>query len=282
MMRRATLLLGLALVGCGGERALPAVETDTPARRIVSLDFCADQYVLKLADRADILALSSEAVMDHSYLRAEAEGLRRVRPLAEDALALEPDLIVRSYGGGPNAQVFFERAGVRVLNVGWAGDLDAVKRVTREMAAGLGQGARGEALVAEMDARIDALPSPAGPARRRVLYMTPTGVTSGRGTLVDELLSAAGLSNFETREGWHSLPLERLTRETPDRVATSFYDIDALGQDIWSAARHPVARRQIEVLPVTELSGAWTACGAWFVLDAAEALAGAATDVEAE
>ncbi len=273
MMRIGSLLLGLALVGCGGERVLPAVETEGPARRIVSLDFCADQYVLKLADRADILALSSEAVMDHSYLRAEAEGLPRVRPLAEDALALAPDLIVRSYGGGPNAQVFFERAGVRMLNVGWAGDLDAVKRVTREMAAGLGQSARGEALVAEMDARIEALPSPAEP-ERRVLYMTPTGVTSGRGTLVDELMSAAGLSNFETRAGWHSLPLERLTRETPDMVATSFYDIDALGQDIWSAARHPVARRQIEMLPVTELSGAWTACGAWFVLDAAEALAG--------
>lgn len=273
-MRIGALALVWLLVACSGERALPIAVTDEPAKRIVSLDFCADQYVLKLADRADILALSPEAVMAHSYLRAEAAGLPSVRPLAEDAIALKPDLIVRSYGGGPNAEAFFERAGIPVLTVGWAGDIDAIKRVTLEMAEGLGHTARGDTLVAQIDARLAALP--VFQTSQRVLYMTPTGVTSGGGTLIDELMSAAGAENFETRAGWHSLPLERLTGEQPDIVAASFFDAPSLGQDIWSAARHPLARQQIETLPVAELSGAWTACGAWFALDAVEALAGVA------
>lgn len=273
MMRIGALALLLCFAACGGERALPVAQNDGGPQRIVSLDFCADQYVLKLADREDILALSPEAVMEHSYMREAARGMPVVRPLAEDAIALQPDLIVRSYGGGPNAEAFFERAGIPVLTVGWAGDIDAIRRVTREMAEALGVPERGEALVAEIDARLASLP--AREASGRTLYMTPTGVTAGRGTMIDELMAAAGMVNFETRVGWHELPLERLAGETPDAVASSFFDADALGQDIWSAARHPVARAQMETLPVTKLSGAWTACGAWFALDAVEALAGA-------
>ena len=269
-MRIAAFTLAMLVAACTGERALPERQADGPPMRIVSLDFCADQYVLKLADRGSILALSPEAVMAHSYMRDEAGGLPMVRPLAEDAIALQPDLVVRSYGGGPNAERFFAEAGIPVLTVGWAGDFDAIRRVTQEMATDLGQPERGAALVAEIDARLAALP--AGDAQS-VLYMTPTGVTAGAGSLIDELLTAAGLTNFETRAGWHALPLERLTGEQPDLVAASFFDSTALSHDIWSAARHPVARKQMTTQPVAELAGAWTACGAWFALDAAEALA---------
>ena len=79
--------------------------------RIVSLDFCADQYVLKLADREQILAVSPDAVREFSYMRETAQGLPTVRSVAEDVLILKPDLVVRSYGGGPKAGDFFERAG---------------------------------------------------------------------------------------------------------------------------------------------------------------------------
>ena len=42
--------------------------------------------------------------------------------------------------------------------------------------------------------------------------------------------------------------------------------------DQWSAARHPLMRTASQH-PVIGLEGAWTACGGWFVLDAAEAMA---------
>ena len=97
----------------------------------------------------------------------------------------------------------------------------------------------------------------------------------GQGTFVGNLIAEAGLTNFETRPGWHGLPLERLTGEQPDLVAASFFDSTNLSHDIWSAARHPIARAQIDTKPAIELPGTWTACGAWFALDAVEALAGA-------
>ena len=216
-MRTVALTLALLITACSGER--PVLDTPVPdsPTRIVSLDFCADQYVLKLADRENILALSPEATQTHSYMREEAKGLPSVRPLAEDAIALQPDLIIRSYGGGPNAAAFFEAAGIPVLTLGWAGDFDTIKTVTKNVAMGLGEPERGQALITEINARLAALPKRTD--KKRLLYMTPTGVTSGAGSLIDEVITLAGLTNFETRPGWHALPLERLTSEQPDLVA---------------------------------------------------------------
>ena len=249
--------------------------TERP-KRIVSLDYCADQYVLKMVDPERILAVSPDADKTFSYMRETAEklkekGLKSVRSSAEDVLILKPDLVVRSYGGGPNATRFFEKAGIPVLNVGWAGDIDGIKRVTREMADGLGVPETGEAIVMDMESRLAAIEAKDGP--KSVLYMTPSGVTSGPGSLVDEMLTSAGLKNFQTEPGWRPLPLERLAYEQPELVAAAFFDTNDFKKDKWSAMRHPIAKKQIETLPTVSLSGAIMSCGGWFTLDGIEALA---------
>ena len=76
MVRTTLAALACLLSACAqvAERG-----ADAP-RRIVSLDYCADQYVLKFADREDILALSPDAGKRFSYMRAAAEGIPTVRP----------------------------------------------------------------------------------------------------------------------------------------------------------------------------------------------------------
>ena len=207
---------------------------NTP-QRVVSLDYCADQFVLKLLPRASILALSPDAEREFSYMREAAAGLQQVRPVAENVLTLEPDLIVRSYGGGPRAAGFFERAGIPVLQVPFANNLDDVRAMILTVASGLGATARGEEVVANMDRRLAAIQDTTTP--RSALYMTPTGVTSGPNTLIHEMLGAADLDNFETRSGWHSIPLERLAYEQPDKVAAAFFSSSADRPLMWSAMR---------------------------------------------
>ncbi|MCE2487867.1 MAG: ABC transporter substrate-binding protein [Desulfurellaceae bacterium] len=261
------------LVGLVGLAACSPAEKpqrlDQP-KRIISLDYCADQYVLKLAPREHILAVSPDAEKTFSYMRGYAKGLRQIRPQAEDVLVLQPDLVVRSYGGGPNVTAFVERIGTPVLQIDAAHDLDGVRNTIAAVAEGLGQQARGAAVIAEMDARLAALRAlPDAPA---ALYTTPAGVTSGPGTLVHEMLRAAGLANFQREPGWRSLPLERLAHEQPDLVAAVIWGATN-HDDNWSAARHPIARQQLRERPVVSLEGAWVACGGWFLLDAIEALA---------
>ena len=266
MVRLFGLLMAILLAACGVETP-PQVAGDVPSR-IISLDYCADQYVLKMVDKARILAVSPDATGAFSYMRETAQGVARVRPLAEDVLALRPDLIVRSYGGGPNAAAYFERAGIPVLQVGWASDVEGIKRVTREMAEGLDAPEIGAAIVADMEARLAVLA--ARDETISALYMTPGGVTSGPGSLVHEMLVAAGLDNYQSEAGWHDLPLERLVLERPDMIAFASFDSHITP---WSSARHPVARAQVRDLPTAHLQGAWTACGGWFLVDAIEVLA---------
>ncbi|MCR9224044.1 MAG: ABC transporter substrate-binding protein [Hyphomonas sp.] len=249
--------------------------SDRPMR-IVSLDFCSDQYVLKLADREQILALSPDAERDFSFMRSEADGLPKVRPLAEDVLILKPDLVVRSYGGGPNAASFFERAGIPVLQIGWATsihgeDVGTIPNVVVEVATGLGQTDRGAALVQEFTDRLNRIK--ANSSGKTALYMTPTGVTTGGETMAHKMMQAAGLENFMDRPGWHSLPLERLAYERPELVVAAFFDAKTNHENAWSPSRHPIAKRELTEAPRVNLQGAWLSCGGWFILEAVEALA---------
>lgn len=275
MFRLTFLIMAFGLVSCGKPSSVSSPTSERPMR-IVSLDFCADQYVLKLADREQILALSPDAERDFSFMRADAAGIPTVRALAEDVLILKPDLVVRSYGGGPNAGVLFERAGIPVLQVGWASaihgtDVGSIPSVITDIADGLGQAERGAQVVQDFNQRLTRIRSEA--SGKTTLYMTPTGVTTGGETMAHKMMQAAGLTNFMDKPGWHSLPLERLAYERPEMVAAAFYDAKTNHENAWSPSRHPIARRELTETPRVDLEGAWLACGGWFILEAVEALA---------
>ncbi|MEM9179271.1 MAG: ABC transporter substrate-binding protein [Pseudomonadota bacterium] len=280
MIRLTVFVLALSLAACGKATLPEASESERPSR-IVSLDFCADQYLLKFADREQILAVSPDAVRDFSFMREEAVGVPTVRSLAEDVILLKPDLVVRSYGGGPNAGAFFERAGIPVLQVGWASsihgdDISSIPKITRDVAAGLGHSDRGEALVQSYQARLAQVQASA--SDRSTLYMTPSGVTSGGNSMIHEAMVAAGLRNFADRQGWHSLPLERLAYERPDLITAAFFGVRTNHQHGWSAARHPVAKRELSEADMIKLDSAWLSCGGWYVIEAIEALAEGAAE----
>lgn len=275
MFRLAVIFNVFLAAACSAPGVVVSPSNERPMR-IVSLDFCADQYVLKLADEDQILAVSPDAVEDFSYMREAAIGVPTVRPVAEDVLILKPDLIVRSYGGGPNATSFFKRAGVPVLQVGWASnvdseDLGSIPSLIQDMADGLGQSARGQALVDEFRTGLAAIG--AEHQGSTALYMTPAGVTTGPGSLVHEMLKSAGLKNFQQSPGWRSLPLERMAYEQPDMVAAAYFESRSNHPNAWSPTRHPVAQAQLGQEQVVSIKGAWVSCGGWFILNAIEALA---------
>lgn len=266
------ILAALAFLALAACARAPERVGEAP-RRIVSLDYCADQYVLRFARREEILALSPHARDRYSYLRDQARGLPRIRPRTADVLALRPTHVVRSYGGGPNVSGFMERAGIEVVQLGFPGTIADVRAEVLRVGGALGGREAARGVAGEMDRRLAALARESG-ERPATLYMTPAGVTAGEGTLVHELLRAAGLANFQERGGWNPIPLERLAYERPDLVAAAaFFGSGSEQVDRWSAARHPVAQAQLTELPVVPLEGAWTSCGGWFLLDAIEALA---------
>lgn len=262
MSVRALLLVltaALAVVAPGHAQERPSV---------VSLDYCADQFVLGLAAREQILAVSTDAEADFSALREQADGLAQIQSTAEDVLALAPDLVVRSYGADQRALALFERAGIEVVQIGYASDFEAIERVIENVAAALGRDEAGRARIDRMRATLASIET--GSDRPLALYITPGGATAGAGTLMDAVLDAAGLENAAgDRQGWQSLPMEALMLDSPELIVTGFFDTRATRLDHWSAARHPVLRAAFEAVPTVHLPGPLLSCGTWMLADAA-------------
>ncbi len=227
--------------------------------------------MLGLSPRDAIVGLSPRADDADSRLRSLAVGLPRRRVDLETALSVRPQVVVRYWGGDPRLVAAVQKRGVKVVTIDEASDFQGVRANVRKVAAALGQPARGEALIRQMDVR---LARAAGAWRgRSVLYLTPGGVTTGSGTLVDAILRAAGLRNAEPRAGYHTVSLEELVLRPPDTVVLGFFDSVQASGDSWGIGRHRVLQRAARERAVASLPGAYLGCPDWGAAEAAERLA---------
>ena len=238
-------------------------------RRAVSLDSCADQYLLALAPREAIAGVSPRADDDDSWMRNRARGVRRLRPTQETILAARPDVAVRYWGGDQRLLRALERRGVRVVQLDDAADFDGVRANVRKAAAGLGRSAAGEALLRHMDADLAA--SAGAWKGRRALYVTTGGYTAGKGTLIDAMLRAAGLANAAPRPLFAPVSLERLVLDPPSLFVKGFFD--SRHADRRSVGRSRVLERLSQGRTAASLPGAVLSCPGWFAADGARHLA---------
>lgn len=264
---RLVILLTLALALAPPANAAP--------QRIVSLDYCADQFVLALADRDQIAALSRGSQRDDSYYRARARGIRQVRATLEEVLALEPDLVVRNWGGPWDAEAAYARFGVPVLQVGDTSDFAAAREDLREAGRVLGHAERADALARDLDLRLERLQANSPPRQTPVMYLSAGGAVAGSGTMMDAVIAAAGGRNVREGPSWALLPLERLTRSPPALIALGFFDTGRTRMNAWSPSRHPAFQRALAESRTVALPAAAISCEAWYAIDAAEILAAA-------
>ncbi|SFJ79383.1 ABC transporter substrate-binding protein [Caulobacter sp. UNC279MFTsu5.1] len=268
---RAALLAGLAagLAAVAG----PAAARMSPGR-VMSLDSCADQYVLALAARETIVGVSPRADAPDSFLRARAAGLAKRRTTLEAVLGARPDVVVRQWGGDARLTTALDRRGVRTISLGDATDFDGVRANVRQVAQALDRGREGETLLARMDAE---LKRAAGAGRKRAaFYLTPGGYTAGPNTMIDAMLRAAGFTNASTQPYFSPAPLERLVLTPPRAVVLGFFDLTRAGADRWGPGRHAALRQATRGRVVASLPGAMLGCSAWFAADGARVLAEAA------
>ena len=241
--------------------------------RIVSLDYCADQFVLALADRDQIAAVSRGAARDDSYYRARAIGLRQVRPTLEESLALHPDLVVRTWGGPWDASVAYGRFHVPVLQLGDAADFAQARTQLLQAAHVLGHDDRGATLAHDLDLRLARLRANAPAVAPPVMYLSAGGATPGPGVMMDAVIRVAGGRNIASAPSWNVLPLERLAVTPPALVATVFFDTGRTQMNSWSPSRHPAFRAALARTRTVSLPAASVSCEAWYAIDAAEIIA---------
>jgi len=244
MMR--LLLLAFAL-------ALPA--RAAPPRHIVSLNLCADQFLIALADRGQIAGLTRLSHMpDMSPIAAEAARFPEVGSSAEALLAAQPDLILTGWPGQADPAV---RAGLRthVLAVPPANSYADIVGQVRLVAKAVGHPDRGEALIRRMDDALAAIPR-TGRGRIAADYQR-RGYLSGAGTLMDDMMRRVGLRNLTTELGLPALArlsLEQFVAHRPDFLITGRGKARDLGSAMLD---HPA----ISGIPRLRLPGSLVDCG---------------------
>lgn len=263
--------LGRALLMCGlVASAILAPNGQVEAgearpTRIVSINMCTDELLLRLADRRNIASvtwLSRDEI--NSNVAALAQAVPANHGLAEEVLAFRPDLVIAGAFTTRSTVQILRRTGVKVVEFGVPRTMDEVRAEIRDVAATIGERERGEAIVREMDARLAALTPRSGAPRRRAIVLRPNGFTVAKGSLVGEIMHLAGLDNMAAHIGiptYLQIPLEAVVLQRAD-VLIMNGEANGPPSLATEALRHPVIKTLGERLKVVPMpSRLWTCAG---------------------
>lgn len=278
MRLRAILALSAILAAMPAARAAGSVEAPV---RVVSMNLCADELVLRLADRDQVLAVTYLARDPRgSTVAAEAAGVPVTRGLTEEIVALKPDLVIAGAFTTRATVSMLKRVGSPVLELGVPADLDGVRAQIRQVAGVLGHPERGEAMVADLDARLDSVTPATKPLR--ALVMRPNAFTVAPGGLGDALIRAAGLVNVAAeigRDRFGQVPLEAAALANADLIV-----VDDPAPGLPSLAdtllHHPVFRALAQEGRTVAIPNRFWTCPGAHVAEVVARLAAAANERE--
>jgi len=256
LFRHPRFLLPLLACACA---AAAAAE---PPRRIVSLNLCSDQLLLELVAPERIASLTWLSRTDgEPALRVLAARLPSNRGSAEEVLAARPDLVLAGRYTTSTTRALLRRVGIPMLEIDAVQDWEGIRRVTREVAAAVGEVARGEALIAQMDAQLATTATlRVSTPVRAIGWSGAAEDVPGRDTLFDTILTTAGAVNIAAQPvGGSGFDLERVLRQRPRLLLRgTAHDGDRAVRS-WAANHHVLqALPGLSVLEYSE--GAW-ACG---------------------
>ncbi|MFZ2869832.1 ABC transporter substrate-binding protein [Zavarzinia sp.] len=270
----------LILVLCGLLALAPAARA---APRVVSMNLCADELVLRLADREQIASVSFLAAERRISTAADLVGdIPLNHGMAEEVVRLAPDLVIAGRYTTRTTVGLLRDLDLPVLDLDVPATFEAVEDQIREVASALGHPARGEAMIAGMEAALAAIPPRSQPAR--ALVLRPNGLTAGPGSLVDTLLTRAGFINIgrdPALQGYSGLPLEWVVSLRPDYLVldTEPAPSPALAHAL---LHHPVlAHLPFELRVIGVPNRLWTCAGPAMV-EAVALLAGVSPVFSAE
>ena len=223
--RAGAPLAAAALIACSS--TLPAPLAAEPLPKIASINLCADQHVLALADPEQVLTVSWLAAdPEESLLASEAQQHTLNYGTAEEILKFAPDVVLAGTYTSPFTRTMLRRLGYRVVELEPEASVADIERNVRLVAEIVAQVERGERLVAALREDVRAIEANRPARKLAAVIVRPGGFTVGADSLANELLTLAGLSNVAAERGldrWGSLSMEALLRSSPELIVLTGY-----------------------------------------------------------
>jgi iron complex transport system substrate-binding protein len=283
VMQRRRLLWSLA-AALAAVVHLGATDSGQKPRRVVSLNLCVDELLLRLADSRNVASVTWLARdPTNSNVTDLAAEIPVNHGLAEEIIPLNPDLVIAGIYTARPAVALLKRTGTPLAEVGVPKNLAEVRQQIRDIAALISEREKGESVIAAMDAGLAAVPAAPSSSRPRAIVLNPNGATVGKGTLVDEIMTRAGLTNVAAElaiDNYGQIPLEAVVASGVDVliVSASRDGPPALATEI---LRHPVLSALSDRTRVVVMPGRLWNCGGPAVVEAIERLRRVAEDARA-
>ncbi len=272
------LLKGLLVAALiAGAAPAPAGAQKRP-QRIVSMNLCTDELLMRLVDPsriASISYLSRQTVNAPLGLGAIASALRVNHGLAEEVLLQKPDLIISGAFTTTAATALLRRLGHDVVTFEPESSLADMRANIRKMGQLVGEQARAEQLIADFDSRLATLQALIPPGEKPLFAdIGVNNYVGGGGTLYAEIIHAGGYRTLgETLgfAGFRNVSLEQLLKVRPALIstATPWTSPPSISTQ---ALRHPALRRLIDHTQQIVIPERFTTCGAPSTLGAVELL----------
>ncbi|MEP7452280.1 ABC transporter substrate-binding protein [Phyllobacterium sp. SB3] len=242
------------------------------------MNLCTDQLAMLLADEGQLYSVSYLAGdMGASVLAERAKAYVVNHGLAEEIFLMQPDLIIAGSYTTRATVDMLKRLGFRVEEFEPESSFDDIRSNIIRMGKLLGQEAKAREMIRVMDERLarirESSQAKAGAAPTIALYYA-NQLTSGKGTLADDVVRHAGLVNLGEKlgmQGTQKLPLEQLVMAKPDLVAAhNAYPTPALA---YEAQVHPAFRATLNGKHPIDIPDKYWICGGPFTVDAVQLLA---------
>lgn len=257
-----------------------AVVAAGPAQRIVSLNLCTDELLLRLVDPARIASVTWLSRNPDSNVPELAARVPINHGLAEQVVAADPDLVLAGIFTTRIAVGMLKRTPIPVVEISVPRNLADVRQQIGEIAGLVQAQDRGREMIAEMDRRIAAVAGKPRTMRPTAIVLNPNGATVGAGSLVNEIITAAGLDNIRARSGvdnYGQIPLEVVALNEVDVLIVSA-SRDGPASKATEVLSHPILAKLPHTRIVTMPARLWN-CGGPAVADAVERLDAVATEV---
>jgi len=271
--RACTLALAAACFGLGAS----ATQAAPPA--VASINLCADQLVLALADPEQILTVSWLSADPEESLFATAAARHPLNyGTAEELLRFHPDVVIAGAYTNSFTRAMLVRLGYRVVALEPETTVAEIESNLRTVASAVGHAERGEQLVAAIQAESLELGGHRPARAPATVVVRPGGFTVGKHSLADDLMTLAGMRNVAAEQGldrWGSLSMETLLRSAPELLVLTGYRL-AQPSLANMVLEHPALTRLRMQRPSTTIPAAYWSCGLPQSIDSAALLQSAA------
>ena len=256
-----------------------------PLPRVLSINLCADQLVMLLADDDQIAALSTLSQdSSGSFFHEKAASFAQADNRAEDILPRAPDVVLTGSYTSRHTLSLLEELNLRVVSLAIADSFESMLGNIKTVGAVVRQEQRADEIVqslrlkmAAIERRVKQLDDSAyadGQSAPRAAVYDPNGYTVGHRTLRGEAMRIAGWHNVAVDKGiedYGVLQLEELIKLAPHALVESPYSKETYSRG-QAVSSHP-ALRQAGLDPlIISLPSNQTICAGPWIIDVIEQL----------